>query len=321
GCQVLDVGTVRDASGKPSSTDDASVPDIPASLHPDQLAYVLYTSGSTGRPKGVGVSHGALWTHLQDFLDTYRISAQDTVLHSSTINFDVALHETLPALLRGATVEMRGVQPWDLQSLSDRLVERQVTFARIPTALWQQWQRHAPARDQLALRQVTVGGEALPGDALRRWQEGPLTDIRLDNLYGPTETTVAALYRATQASDAQQVTVPIGQPYPGRTARVIDAFGDEAPAGGLGELCIGGPTVARGYLGRAGLTAERFVPDPYGEPGSRQYRSGDLCRMRVDGTVEFLGRLDQQVKLRGQRIELGEIEAVLRQCAGVREAA
>ncbi|MBW9108125.1 non-ribosomal peptide synthetase, partial [Paraburkholderia phenoliruptrix] len=201
------------------------------------------------------------------------------------------------------------------------LVTRRVTFARIPTALWQQWQRHAPPRAQLALRQVTVGGEALPGDALARWCEGPLADIRLDNLYGPTETTVAALYRQTRAEDVDQVTVPIGHPYPGRTARVLDASGDEAPVGGLGELCIGGPTVARGYLGRPGLTAERFVPDPYGAPGARLYRSGDLCRMRADGTVEFLGRLDQQVKLRGQRIELGEIEAVLRQCEGVREAA
>ncbi|WP_443689886.1 amino acid adenylation domain-containing protein [Paraburkholderia megapolitana] len=301
---------------------DGAVGTVPAvTLHPDQLAYVLYTSGSTGKPKGVAVSHGSLWTHLQDFLQTYRITSADTVLHSSTINFDVALHETLPALLTGATVEMRGVQPWDLQGLSDRLVQRQVTFARIPTALWQQWQRSAPARESLALRQVTVGGEALPGDALGRWQSGPLGGIRLDNLYGPTETTVAALYRETVAEDVQQVTVPIGKPYPGRTARVIDAFGDAAPAGGLGELCIGGPTVARGYLGRAAQTAERFVPDPYGEPGSRQYRSGDLCRMRADGTVEFLGRLDQQVKLRGQRIELGEIEAVMRQCAGVREAA
>nr|WP_244230977.1 condensation domain-containing protein [Paraburkholderia graminis] len=304
-----------------TATEQESKPHIDVVLHPDQLAYVLYTSGSTGRPKGVGVSHGALWTHLQDFLTTYGISDDDTVLHSSTINFDVALHETLPALLRGATVEMRGVQPWDLESLSERLVKRQVTFARIPTALWQQWHRHAPPRAQLALRQVTVGGEALPGDALARWRDGPLADIRLDNLYGPTETTVAALYRHTVADDVHEVTVPIGHPYPGRTARVLDAFGDEAPVGGLGELCIGGPTVARGYLGRAGLTAERFVPDPHGAPGARMYRSGDLCRMRADGTVEFLGRLDQQVKLRGQRIEPAEIEAVLRQCEGVREAA
>ncbi|TCF96330.1 hypothetical protein BZM26_38290 [Paraburkholderia strydomiana] len=120
---------------------------------------------------------------------------------------------------------------------------------------------------QLALRQVTVGGEALPGDSLARWREGPLADIRLDNLYGPTETTVAALYRRTGADDARQVTVPIGHPYPGRTARVFDAFGDEAPVGGLGELCIGGPTVARGYPGRAALTAERFVPDRTGSRG------------------------------------------------------
>ncbi|MFM0330604.1 amino acid adenylation domain-containing protein [Paraburkholderia strydomiana] len=322
GCEVVEVGATQHDAAMSAETATAAAPHfLDARLHPDQLAYVLYTSGSTGRPKGVGVSHGALWTHLQDFLATFGIDGTDIVLHSSTINFDVALHETLPALLRGATVEMRGAQPWDLQSLSERLVKRRVTFARIPTALWQQWQRHAPPRAQLALRQVTVGGEALPGDALARWREGPLADIRLDNLYGPTETTVAALYRRTGADDARQVTVPIGHPYPGRTARVFDAFGDEAPVGGLGELCIGGPTVARGYQGRAALTAERFVPDPYGEPGARVYRSGDLCRMRVDGTVEFLGRLDQQVKLRGQRIELGEIEAVLRQCEGVREAA
>ncbi|MFC7632677.1 non-ribosomal peptide synthetase [Paraburkholderia humisilvae] len=319
GCEVIDVNGAQqphDARCAPGDTRFS-----PAPLHPDQLAYVLYTSGSTGKPKGVAVSHGALWTHLQDFLTTYGISAADTVLHSSTINFDVALHETLPALLTGATVEMRGEAPWDLQSLSERLVSRRVTFARIPTALWQQWQRHAPPRSALALRQVTVGGEALPGDALAHWRAGALSDIALDNLYGPTETTVAALYRRTGAQDVHEVTVPIGVPYPGRSARVLDAFGDEAPAGGVGELCIGGPTVARGYLGRAGLTAERFVPDPQGGPGARQYRSGDLCRMREDGTVEFLGRLDQQVKLRGQRIELGEIEAVLRQGSGVREAA
>ncbi|XUW87263.1 amino acid adenylation domain-containing protein [Burkholderia sp. M6-3] len=321
GCEVVQVRTTQHDAALSAETATAVSHFLDTPLHPDQLAYVLYTSGSTGRPKGVGVSHGALWTHLQDFLATYGIDGKDIVLHSSTINFDVALHETLPALLRGATVEMRGAQPWDLQSLSERLVKRRVTFARIPTALWQQWQRHAPPRAQLALRQVTVGGEALPGDALARWREGPLADIRLDNLYGPTETTVAALYRRTGADDARQVTVPIGHPYPGRTARVFDAFGDEAPVGGLGELCIGGPTVARGYPGRAALTAERFVPDPYGEPGARLYRSGDLCRLRADGTVEFLGRLDQQVKLRGQRIELGEIEAVLRQCEGVREAA
>ncbi|MFM0381669.1 AMP-binding protein, partial [Paraburkholderia strydomiana] len=152
GCEVVEVGdtllVTRPDDDTSAETATAATHFLDAPLHPDQLAYVLYTSGSTGRPKGVGVSHGALWTHLQDFLATYGIDGTDTVLHSSTINFDVALHETLPALLRGATVEMRGAQPWDLQSLSERLVKRRVTFARIPTALWQQWQRHAPPRAQ-----------------------------------------------------------------------------------------------------------------------------------------------------------------------------
>jgi non-ribosomal peptide synthase protein (TIGR01720 family) len=243
------------------------------------------------------------------------------MLHSSTINFDVALHEILPALTMGGRVVMRGPQMWELDRLSQVLAEEQVTFSRIPTAYWQQWLHRLPDAARLPrLRQVTVGGEGLPGDALKRWQAGALSHIRLDNLYGPTETTVAALFRQTQAADGDEMIVPIGVPYPGRSAIVLDADGNPVPAGGFGELCIGGESLARGYLDRPGLTAERFVPDPFGVPGSRLYRSGDLCRQRADGTMEFLGRLDQQIKLRGFRIELGEIEAVLRRCAGVKEA-
>ncbi|MBK3745591.1 AMP-binding protein, partial [Burkholderia sp. R-69608] len=175
-----------------------------ASIHPEQLAYVIYTSGSTGRPKGVAVSQRALSLHLDDFIGTYGISAQDTLLQSSTINFDVALHELLPALLMGGRVCMRGAAAWDLQALSSALATHQVTFARIPTALWQQWLGEAPSRDALpSLRQITVGGEGLPGDALARWQRSALAGVRLDNLYGPTETTVAALYRRTQPEDTQ----------------------------------------------------------------------------------------------------------------------
>ncbi|MFM0456284.1 AMP-binding protein, partial [Paraburkholderia nemoris] len=276
-----------------------------ASIHPEQLAYVIYTSGSTGRPKGVAVSQRALSLHLEDFTGTYGISAQDTLLQSSTINFDVALHELLPALLMGGRVCMRGAAAWDLQALSSALATHQVTFARIPTALWQQWLGEAPSRDALpALRQITVGGEGLPGDALARWQRSALAGVRLDNLYGPTETTVAALYRRTQPEDTQHVSAPIGIAYPGRSVCVLDGDGNEVPVGGLGELCIGGVSLARGYLGRPGLTAERFVPSPYND-GERLYRSGDLCRLRADGCIEYLGRLDQQVKLRGYRIELG----------------
>ncbi|MFP6560690.1 amino acid adenylation domain-containing protein [Paraburkholderia sp. B3] len=306
-----------------SETDEAhEAHELPIEIHPEQLAYVIYTSGSTGRPKGVAITHGTLARHLDDFIGTYGIGADDRQLQSSTINFDVALHELLPALLMGGQVEMRGPQLWDPETTSRHLIEEKVTFARIPTAYWQQWLREPPPAASLAaLRQITVGGEGLPGDALRRWRCGPLGHIRLDNLYGPTETTIACMYRETCDEDAEQAIVSIGGPYPSRTVCVCDADGNEAPAGAIGELCVGGHTLARGYLGRAALTAERFVPDPHGPAGSRLYRTGDLCRRRLDGSMDFLGRLDQQVKLRGHRIELGEIEAVLREAPGVEAAA
>ena len=316
GRTVIDVHALDGGTGK-----DTSASATPAhSPHPEQLAYVIYTSGSTGRPKGVAITHGAFAAHLDDFMAAHRIDASDTVLQSSTINFDVALHELLPALLRGGKVEMRGPEAWDIETTSRHLIDARVTFSRLPTAYWQQWLRNPPPADALAaLRQITVGGEGLPGDALAQWRSGPLGHIGLANLYGPTETTVACMYRATTADDASQPIVSIGVPYASRTARVLDSDGNEAPVGALGELCIGGHTLARGYLDRPSLTAERFVPDP-SHPGARLYRTGDLCRRRPDGAIDFLGRLDQQVKLRGLRIEPGEIEAALRRRPGVADA-
>ncbi|WP_438392379.1 amino acid adenylation domain-containing protein [Caballeronia sp. DA-9] len=310
-CRTFDVAALDHLPARP----------VDAAVHPDQLAYVIYTSGSTGRPKGVAISHGALSLHLNDFIGTYGISADDRQLQSSTINFDVALHEMLPALIQGGSVEMRGPRPWDLATTSRQLAEERVTFSRIPTAYWQQWLREPPPPASLAaLRQITVGGEGLPGDALRQWRAGPLAHIRLDNLYGPTETTVACMAQKTRAGDTEQAIVSIGRPYPSRTAYVCDDEGNELPAGALGELCIGGDTLARGYLDRPALSAEKFIPDPHRSDGARLYRTGDLCRRRADGAIDFLGRMDQQVKLRGLRIELGEIEAALRQVQGVREA-
>lgn len=314
GMPVLDIAALRPVD-PPGPIEAVGLPP-----HPEQLAYVIYTSGSTGRPKGVAVSHAALAAHLDDFIVAHAIDARDTQLQSSTINFDVALHEMLPALLCGGRVEMRGSEAWDIESTSRHLSEAGVTFSRLPTAYWQQWLREPPPPAALAaLRQITVGGEALPGDALARWRAGPLGHIGLANLYGPTETTVACMWHDTRASDVEQAIVPIGTPYASRSAIVLDAHGNEAPLGVPGELCIGGHTLARAYLDRPGLSAERFVPDP-AVPGARLYRTGDLCRQREDGTIDFLGRLDQQIKLRGFRIEPGEIEAALRHQRGVAQA-
>ncbi|VVE15887.1 Tyrocidine synthase 3 [Pandoraea capi] len=317
--EAIDIDMLRPAADGQASTASGDAPDD-ADVHGDQLAYVIYTSGSTGRPKGVAVSHRSLALHLNDFIATYGISASDRQLQSSTINFDVALHEMLPSLMQGGSIEMRGAKAWDLATTNRQLVAEQVTFARIPTAYWQQWLHEPPQPASLALRQITVGGEGLPGDALRQWRSGPLAHIRLDNLYGPTETTVACMYRPTQDADCAQPIVSIGGPYPSRDVYVCDDAGNVLPVGALGELCIGGETLARGYLGRAALTAEKFVPDPHRNDGGRMYRSGDLCRKRPDGTIDFLGRMDQQVKLRGFRIELGEVESALRSVPGVREA-
>ncbi|WP_042340097.1 non-ribosomal peptide synthetase, partial [Paraburkholderia ferrariae] len=248
GREVIAVTQVADESAQP----------VEVAVHPEQLAYVIYTSGSTGRPKGVAISQRALALHLADFIGAYGITARDRQLQSSTVNFDVSLHEMLPALMSGGQVEMRGAQAWDLETMSRQLAQERVTFARIPTAYWQQWLREPPAASRLAaLRQITVGGEGLPGDALGQWRAGPLSHIRLDNLYGPTETTVACLYRQTCAQDVEQAIVSIGVPYASRSVYVLDGEGNEVPVGGLGELCIGGATLARGYLGRPGLTAQQ----------------------------------------------------------------
>ena len=291
-------------------------------VHPEQLAYVIYTSGSTGRPKGVAVSHRALGRHLDDFIATHGITAQDKVLHMSTINFDVALHEIFPALIQGGSIVMRGPDAWDLATAGRRLAEHDISFARLPTAYWQQWLRELPAADAVPrLRQITVGGEALNGDALRQWHQGPLRHIAVANLYGPTETTVACMQHQTSLADAGQAIVSIGHAYPSRQVAVFDDDANLMPVLAEGELCIGGDTLARGYLGRPDLTAERFVPDPSGTFGARMYRSGDVCRQRTDGAIDYLGRRDKQVKLRGFRIELGEVENILRSAPGVAEGA
>ncbi|MCP1845861.1 amino acid adenylation domain-containing protein/non-ribosomal peptide synthase protein (TIGR01720 family) [Bradyrhizobium sp. USDA 4538] len=289
---------------------DESTDSVGEPLKPDQLAYVIYTSGSTGRPKGVALSHRALIQHIDDFIPAFNYTSADRVVQFSPMTFDAAIEQLLPVLTVGGQVIMRGDDVWDLETFSRRLSEERATVADIPITFWRQWMRTL-SNEPTSLRRVTTGGEAVPGEGVREWRNGPLGSVRLDNRYGPTETAMSVLYHTTTAEDEATSIVPIGRPYPGRTAYLMDEDCNLVPVGAVGELCIGGDSVARGYLNRPALTAEQFVPDPYGTPGKRLYRTGDLCRQRPDGLVEFIGRSDDQVKIRGYRIEPGEIEALL----------
>ncbi|CAB3734801.1 Linear gramicidin synthase subunit D [Paraburkholderia sediminicola] len=295
-----------------------------ARVHPDQLAYVVFTSGSTGRPKGVAISHRALASHIDDFIAMHEVGRDDVVLQFSTLSFDASIEQLWPALAVGAAVAMRGDASWDPEMLEAYLRDECVTLADLPTSYWREWTASLVGRthvDGLALlRTITVGGEAVSADLLGRWQSGPLGHVRFVNTYGPTETTVVALAHATTASDTESGVVPVGRALTHRKAVLLDRHGEAVPVGGVGELCIGGPTLARGYIGRPGISAAVFVPDRSGVPGARLYRTGDLCRQRADGSFDFLGRVDQQLKIRGVRVEPGEIEAALRESPGIADA-
>ncbi|HWM94490.1 MAG TPA: amino acid adenylation domain-containing protein [Thermoanaerobaculia bacterium] len=289
---------------------------------PDSLAYVLHTSGSTGSPKPVGVTHAALAEHILAWADLLELGERDRALFFASPAFDVSLEQLLSALVRGATVVLRGPEIWPPAEFSRIAEGLGLTVAELPTAYWRQWVREDASGAPPALRLVTAGGEAMPVEEARLWLRSPLAGSRLLNAYGPTEAVVTATtLEVDAASVSRPGTVALGRPLPGRRACVADIHGQLQPVGAAGELCLGGP-LARGYLGRPDLTAERFVPDPGSpEPGGRLYRTGDLARWLPDGTLQFLGRIDQQVKIRGFRIELKEIETVLMGCPGLREAA
>jgi amino acid adenylation domain-containing protein len=291
----------------------------PGAPHPESAAYVLYTSGSTGRPKGVVVSHGALGAHAAAAAAAYGLGPGDRVLVFAAISFDPSLEQLLAPLVAGAAVAFRGARPWSPAELADAVERLGLTVVNPPTAYW-----HALAADDAARRRlrarvrlVVAGGEALQPATVVAWHRDPGAG-ELANAYGPTEGVVTATLHPTRAGDGEGGRVPIGTTLGGRVARVLDTRMCPVPDGVPGELCLGGPVLARGYQGLPGLTAERFVPDPYAAaPGARLYRTGDRARRRADGTLEYLGRLDEQVKVRGFRVEPGEIEAALAGHPGV----
>ena len=282
-------------------------------LGPGNAAYMIYTSGSTGRPKGVQVPHGALVNFLSSMRERPGLSASDRLLAVTTLSFDIAGLELFLPLTTGAEIILAGREvAADGPRLAALAASSNATVMQATPATWRLLLEAGWTPGPM---KMLCGGEALPRDLAARLTQNGAT---LWNLYGPTETTIW--------STAQEVTVAggvesIGRPIANTQIHILDPRLKPVAAGFAGELFIGGSGVARGYWNRPELTAERFVPDPFSRvPGARMYRTGDGARYLPDGSLEYLGRLDHQVKVRGFRIELGEIEAVLAECAGVRQA-
>ncbi|HWN44171.1 MAG TPA: amino acid adenylation domain-containing protein [Thermoanaerobaculia bacterium] len=300
--------------------------ELPAA-DPANLAYVIYTSGSTGRPKGVMVTHRSLSNHTASAVDGYEIRESDRILQFAALSFDTSAEEIWPCLAAGATLVLRDdsmlTSAGQFLAAADRL---RITVLNFPTAYWHEIasgleREGAPMPPSVRL--VIVGGERMLADRIESWFRGLRgRDVRLMNGYGPTEGTIVATRSVVEPGRLAMSGEPLmGRPIHNAQVYVLDREGEPAPIGVPGELYIGGMGVARGYLGRPDLTAERFVPNPFGgEPGARLYCTGDRVRWLASGELDFLGRVDQQVKIRGFRVEVGEVEEALRRLPGVRDA-
>ncbi|WP_432760418.1 amino acid adenylation domain-containing protein [Pseudomonas entomophila] len=299
------------------SAPPAQVPPSPALA--GNLAYLIYTSGSTGKPKGVAVSQGGIAMHCQAIAERYEMGPHTRELLFMSFAFDGAQERWLSTLLRGGCLVLRDNQLWTAEQTWQVLHEQAISIACFPPAYLQQLAEYAEGRVPPAVDIYCFGGDAVAQanfDKVRR----NLRPRYLTNGYGPTETVVTPLlWKVDAQGRCEAAYAPIGTRVGQRTLYVLDAHLNPLPVGVAGELYIGGAGVARGYHARPGLTAERFVADPFSE-GGRLYRTGDLVRQRADGVFDYLGRLDHQVKVRGFRIELGEIEARLREQPGVRDA-
>ncbi|RMS85437.1 Pyoverdine sidechain non-ribosomal peptide synthetase PvdJ [Pseudomonas savastanoi] len=286
--------------------------------HPLNLAYVIYTSGSTGKPKGAGNSHRALVNRLHWMQKAYALDGSDTILQKTPFSFDVSVWEFFWPLMTGArlAVALPGDHR-DPERLVQTIREHQVTTLHFVPSMLQAFLTHPQVESCNSLRRVVCSGEALPaelaGQVLKR-----LPQAGLFNLYGPTEAAIDFTHWTCTPDDV--LSVPIGRPIVNLKTHILDDGLLPAAQGVAAELYLGGIGLARGYHNRAALTAERFVPDPFDEQGGRLYRTGDLARYRDEGVIEYAGRIDHQVKIRGLRIELGEIEASLLEHENVQEA-
>src|SRR6185369_16043301 len=283
---------------------------------PENLAYIIYTSGSSGKPKGAMVTHAGVVNCLQWMQQRYELTERDRFLMHTSLNFDPSVWEVFWPLMVGGRVVIAPAGMLESSALLSYMADESVSGAYFVPSQLDVLVRERRLSDCRSLRYVISGGEKLPLGVLREFQE--LSGAELHHSYGPTETSIAATEWTCEAGAER---VLMGRPIGNTQVYVLDRHMEPLPEGVPGELYIGGLGVGRGYAGQAELTAERFVPDPFsGEAGARLYRTGDLVRYDDEGQLEFVGRVDQQVKVRGHRIELGEIEAVLRRHEQVSEA-
>jgi amino acid adenylation domain-containing protein len=303
-------------------------PTSPSSnVNPQNLAYIVYTSGTTGQPKGVMVEHQALVNFTQSAQKAFDLDPSDRVLQFAPISFDAAAEEIFPTLVSGGTLYLRTSSMLDtVADFWQACTQWNLTVLNLPTAYWHELT--LPLDDQgisvpLSLRLVIIGGEKVNAQSIFNWQQHVQHPVRLLNTYGPTEGTVTATSYEIQSgwSDKTLQDIPIGRPLPNVNIFILDRHLHPAPFGVPGELYIGGPGVARGYLNQPDRTAEKFLPNPFSsECGFRLFKTGDLVRFREGRVIEYLGRLDDQVKIRGFRVELGEIGSVLLEHPGICEA-
>jgi amino acid adenylation domain-containing protein len=294
----------------------------------DNLAYLVYTSGTTGRPKGILVQHRSLVNAIYAFITHHGVTERDRILQFASLSFDVAAEEFFAAWLGGARLVMHPAPSVTTpEQFVQFLEDEAVTLVNLPASFWAEWATAVSERGcrvPEGLRRVVVGNEKTLPESLLKWQSAVGHQVTWNNAYGPSETTItASVYEPRRGAERIGAgAVPIGRPVMNAAVYVLDQSRRPVPIGVAGELCIGGAGLARGYHGRPAQTAERFTPNPYAAAGGeRMYRTGDLARYLPDGNIEFLGRVDEQVKVRGFRIEPGEVEAVLSRHEGVREAA
>lgn len=302
-----------------------SAESLPLVTRPENLAYIIYTSGSTGKPRGVLLTHRGLVNHGIASIDLYGIERSDRVLQFSSISFDIAVEEIFPTWFAGATVVLRS----DEMSLAATdflrwIKQHRISVLDLPTAYWHELVHEVvESREKLPerLRLVIVGGEKASASAYASWLKAGGNRVRWVNTYGPTEASVIASAYEPDPSKPFPDNLPIGRPIANVRLYVLDSELQPVAVGEPGELHIGGPGVARGYLNHPELTQAKFIADPFSQDSNaRLYKTGDMVRYLPDGNIEFQGRIDFQVKIRGFRIELGEIEAVLEKHPGVAQA-